>query len=499
MPEPAAERLLRRNFAFDAVGALGTGLFNALVVNFLSVIARREGADPLLLAALAAAPFAANTLAIFFGFWVPAERQRVSYVSLLLIVGRAMFLGGLFVTGPAALLAMGLGMWLTMAMLSPLQVDIWRGAYPQRLRARVLGYLRVLQTSAGAVGAPLGGMLIERLGHGPMLGIGAALGMLGAAGVSRVRTEPVAASQRFTPVSSLRLLAEQPRYRRLVVAWVIWGFGSFMATPLYALVLVDRFQASYSDIGFLQLAGALSGLLAYFVLGHYLDRKGGFGATPLGLLMVGLVPLVYLLAPSLPFLAIGYILLSVGNSASDLGWQVALVSRVSDEHRLRYQAAHTSLTGLRGAAAPFVGSLILGLGFGIMPVLVISGMVGILGAGMMARALGIGLVPDLGVLRAVLGNRGRPGQDVRIRHRVVSQRPSVVVAPTLRVDQVLLPRQEGPAADALAGPRSAGLDGEPAGQLVQYPVWQAVPLARVDKPEDEQMTQQHTPVRAETA
>ena len=38
-----AERAVRRNFGFDAVGALGTGLFNALVVNFLAVIARREG------------------------------------------------------------------------------------------------------------------------------------------------------------------------------------------------------------------------------------------------------------------------------------------------------------------------------------------------------------------------------------------------------------------------------------------------------------------------
>jgi len=266
-------------------------------------------------------------------------------------------------------------------------------------------------------------------------------------------------------------------------------------------VLVDRFQASYSDIGFLQLAGALSGLLAYFVLGHYLDRKGGFGATPLGLLMAGLVPLVYLLAPNLPFLAIGYILLSVGNSASDLGWQVALVSRISDEHRLRYQAAHTSITGLRGVAAPFFGSLILGLGFGIMPVLVISGVLGVLGAGMMARALGISLMPDPRILRTVLGNGGRPAQDVRVRHRVVGQRPSVALAPALGVDQVLLPRQERAAADALArlGDRGARLEVEPPHQLVHHPVWQAVPLARVDKAEEHEVAEQHAPVRAETA
>ena len=71
--------LVRRNFSFDALGALGTGLFNALVVNFLAVIARHDGADPLLLAALAAAPFAANTLAIFTGFWVPREAHRPRY------------------------------------------------------------------------------------------------------------------------------------------------------------------------------------------------------------------------------------------------------------------------------------------------------------------------------------------------------------------------------------------------------------------------------------
>src|SRR5437773_2587907 len=120
---PDSDRQLRRNFGFDAMGALGTGLFNALVVNFLAVIARREGADPLLLAAFAAAPFAANTFAIFTGFWAPSEGRRVQYVSLMVVAGRAIFLFGALSTGPLALLWMGLGMWLTMAMVAPLQVD----------------------------------------------------------------------------------------------------------------------------------------------------------------------------------------------------------------------------------------------------------------------------------------------------------------------------------------------------------------------------------------
>jgi len=496
MPQP--EALLRRNFTWDACGALGTGLFNALVVNFLSVIARREGADPLLLAGLAAAPFAANTLAIFSGFWVPSDRHRVTFVSLLLIVGRALFFVGFLTTGPTALLWMGIGMWLTMALVAPQQVDVWRGAYPQRLRARVLGYLRVLQTLATAVGAPLGGLLIDRLGQGAMLGVGAGLGILGAGGYSRVKAQPVTASQRFTPAASLRILQEQPRYRRIVVAWVVWGFGSFMATPLYALVLVDRFQASYADIGFLQLVGALSGLLAYFVLGQYLDRRGGFGATPIGLLLVGLVPLVYLWAPNLGVLALGYILLNVGNSASDLGWQIALVSRVDDAHRLRYQAAHTSITGLRGVAAPFVGSLALGWGLGLAPVLVVSGALGLVGATLMAGALGV-IVPGSGVVRAVLGNAGRPGRDVRLGHAVVGAQASVQEAPLLDVNQVLLAGQQRSATDALAGDARAHGRAQAPHQLVHNPAWYPLALGRIDVAEQDEVRQQDAPVAAEAA
>jgi MFS family permease len=491
-----AERALRRNFGFDAVGALGTGLFNALVVNFLSVIARREGAEPLLLAALAAAPFAANMLGIFSGFWVPGDRHRVRYVAMLLICGRALFLGALVTSGPVALLAMGFGMWITTAMTSPLQVDIWRGSYPQRLRGRVLGYLRVLQTSAGAIAAPLGGLLIERLGHAPMLGLGALLGILGAAGFSRVRTEPVAgASRRFTPAASLRLLAEQPAYRGLILAWVVWGFGSFMATPLYALVLVDRFDASYADVGLLQLAGAVSGLLAYLILGHSLDRRGSFikATPPLGFVLVALGPLVYALAPSLWFLGVAFVLLGVGNSAIDLGWQLALVSHVPDEHRLRYQAAHTSITGLRGVAAPFAGSLILSMGFGVGAVLLVSGALGLLGAFLLARALGLGL-SDLGLSRTVKSDGGRPIVDLAISHRVVRQPARVGVPPAVDVDQVLLARKQSATADT--PPRGGSAQGhlQAPHQIVHDPVWHPPTIARVDEPKEYQVAQQHPPV-----
>jgi len=285
-------------------------------------------------------------------------------------------------------------------------------------------------------------------------------------------------------------------YRRLIMAWVVWGFGSFMATPLYALVLVDRFQASYADIGVLQLIGAVSGLLAYLILGHSLDRRGNFikAATPVGCVLVGLVPLVYLLAPNLWFLGIGFVLLSIGNSAIDLGWQLALVSHVPDEHRLRYQAAHTSITGLRGVAAPFFGSLILALGSGVGVVLLVSGVLGLFGAVLMARALG--LHPgDLRVGRTVVGDARRPGLDLTVGHRVVGQPARVAVTPVRDIDQVLLTREDSAAANARpkSGSGTRGL--EAPDQILHDPAWHAVTIARVDKAKQHQVAQQHPPVR----
>src|SRR5262249_31150534 len=149
----------------------------------------------------------------------------------------------------------------------------------------------------------------------------------------------------------------------------------------------------------------------------------------------------------------------VGTSILDIAWQTALIAKVSDEHRQRYQAAHTSVTGVRGVIAPFTGSLLVSSGVGVRPTLMLSSLLAVAGAVLMARALGVAALPATaknplarlrrGVVGAVVGDAGRPDRDVRVGHRVVGMRARVTVAPLLEVRKVLLARQQRPAAHGL--------------------------------------------------
>ena len=141
---------MRRSFGFDAVGALGPGVFNALVVNFLSVIARR-GRRPAV-AGSGRGTVRRNMLAIFSGFWVRRQAPRALRLDAAgarprAVPGRDGDHDTLRVAGD------DLQLFLTQAFSAPMQVDIWRRAYPQRMRARVFEHLRVLQTASGALAA----------------------------------------------------------------------------------------------------------------------------------------------------------------------------------------------------------------------------------------------------------------------------------------------------------------------------------------------------------
>lgn len=123
-----------------------------------------------------------------------------------------------------------------------------------------MGYVRIIQSGSAALAAPVAGWLMDVAGQRALLALGALFGVAGALAYGQVRLSPSFGLSRSTPWAALGSFWRDPLFRGIAAAWIVWGFGGFMALPLFPLVMVDRLGVSYAQVGAISLVLALGGL-----------------------------------------------------------------------------------------------------------------------------------------------------------------------------------------------------------------------------------------------
>jgi len=357
------ERAFWRNFTLDLTTAAGVGVTLALVGSILPSVARKEGLDPIGLAALGAAPFLANLLSGFAGRIGPQSHRQTG---LIRASGAALLLVLLVTSAPAVLILAALGFWLSLSISAPFQLRLWGAMYPSRLRGRVVGAVGTSRAAAAAVAALVAGVLADRVGGTTVIGFGALIGAVTAVAYLGFRVPPTAPAPRFSPRDAVRILQDRPVLRRIVLAQGLYGGGLIAAAPLYALVFIDRLGMSLTQVGVVGILGAGATTLSYYAWGAAADRFG-----PIRLLRIGSVLglsslLVVAVAPSVVVLWPAIVVAGVAGAAIDLGINMTLSDETTLETRAMSLAGWNTVTGARGLAAPFVaGGLVQ---FGVLDV-----------------------------------------------------------------------------------------------------------------------------------
>lgn len=344
--------------AADLSMAVGAGCLVGALNTLLPGVARKEGLDPVGLAALAASPFIANVLGALAG---RLELHSPRHLSLIHAAGWV-FLILVPVLPTAAWFPLVLACWLSFSFGMPIQLRLWGLLYPARSRGRLVAVVRTGRAMAAALVATAGGFLADRLGGAPIIGLAGLLGVLGTIPYSRVAVASLEGQQpepdgqhRYTPREAIGALLAHPRIRLLALAQAVYGAGLIAATPLYPLILVDELRLTLGEIGMLGVVASFSTMATYVAWGALVDRRGAHPVLLWGALCGATVPLVYALAPSLPTLWIAALVSGVASAAMDSGITGALSeSDVPVEERPRLMAAWNALTGMRGAVAPFV-------------------------------------------------------------------------------------------------------------------------------------------------
>ena len=353
------QRAIGRNLALDMVAAVSVGVTVALVSTLLPTIARRGGLEPIGLAALAAAPFVANLLSVFAGRIGPRSPRQFA---LLRGAGAASLLVLAVFSAEPVMIAVAFVFWLSNSLGSPFHLRLWGAMYPARLRGRVVGFIGSGRAAAGAAAALAGGLIADRLGGEQAVALAGLVGVVCALAYAGFRAPNADRPPSFSARDSIRALRERPILSRVALAQGFYGGGLIAASPLYAIVNVDRLDLSLSDVGIIGILTAGATTISFLVWGTVADRRGPLVAMRLGSTL-GLAALVaYALAPDVTVLWVAAVAAGAGSASIDVG----IASIVSDHTPLATRSAAmagwNAITGARGIAAAFTMGILLEVG-----------------------------------------------------------------------------------------------------------------------------------------
>jgi MFS family permease len=355
----ASRRTMGRNLALDLVVAVGIGVTMALVNAILPTVARRGGLAPIGLSALAAAPFVANLLGAFAG---QLGARTTAQLALIRGLGAASLVVLFFSPPPAVVVGVAIAFWLSISFGGPFQLRLWGAMYPARLRGRVVGVIGMGRAAAGALAAFGGGLLADVIGGDQAVAVAGLVGIVCALGYLGYRATAANQPNRFSARDSIRALRERPLLARIAVAQGFYGGGLIAASPLFALVNVDRLNLSLADVGVIGILAASATTVAFPIWGLVADRFGALAPLRVGS-AVGLISVVaYAVAPSVVVLWLAALTAGVASASIDVGIAAAVSDQTPLASRAAAMAGWNALTGARGIVAAFLMSGLLELG-----------------------------------------------------------------------------------------------------------------------------------------
>lgn len=352
--------LLRGSYHYDSISAFFFGIFNGLVLIFLPIVARRMGASTTQIALLTSGPFIGFLFTLFWAH-LSEDKKKMPYVIWPGILSRSLFLLTLFVVRPLGLVAIALLFHLIAPIMDPAYASIMKEIYPDKHRGKVMGYVRVEMALATIGAAYAGGHLLQIIGYRYLFPIGAIFGILASLSFRRIglveNSHPKQTIKKFSLIEMVRILNEDRAFRSFSGIFFLFGFGNLLAMPLYPLFLVDRLDIPNSVVGELGALFSLLWMASYFYWGEYIDRRGPLLALDILFLLVAFVPLLYFFARNIWLVVVATAFSGIASGGLDLSWFNSILRFTGSRNGLvpKYVAIQTTLIGLRGVIAPFLG------------------------------------------------------------------------------------------------------------------------------------------------
>jgi MFS family permease len=269
---------VRYNVWVETIAALLFGIFWAVVVGFMPVVLRKMGATESHLAIYVVF----MSLGLLFTPVTAFIFQRYNIIKVstwIWVFGRSMFLLTPLVATNVNLFMVCLGIfWICETVPSPGYVRLLEQLYPDELRGRIMSFVRIGMTLMILLMTPVAGWLLDQVSFVYILPAMSIIGWLASAVFARLRTVTPAPTDdqaintpRTSRLPLRQIMGEIGRNRPFMVFLalnVLFGCGTLIGSPLYAVVQVNRLEMNYTEVGYLNLVQSITWLLGFFFWGR---------------------------------------------------------------------------------------------------------------------------------------------------------------------------------------------------------------------------------------
>jgi MFS family permease len=355
---PEVRRVLRVEISATLLFTAFTGLTNP----FHGLILRRElGATPLQLAVLAAANAACLLLSLGLVRAVDTRRP-LPWVVWPSFAARGLFLLVPWISTPWPFVGVLVTGTLLGALAGPAQTALVQQLYPSSHRGRALGAIRMSGAVAAIALAAGAGLVVGRLGYRLAFCAAALLGMAASLRQLHLPLPPAAAepaAARAGLGEAWRVVREDARYRRLLLASFVFGAGIWLQMPATPLLLVDVLRVTTTQAGLFAAVAAAAALVGNVLWGRLADRRSSLRALRAVYVVGALTPLVYCVAHAPWVLVAATVAESLMATGLDLVWMLAVIDFAGPRRAAHYAAIAATLAGVRGVISPLLGAAII--------------------------------------------------------------------------------------------------------------------------------------------
>ncbi len=380
------EEDVRYNMRVEIVSAVAYGVFMA-TLTFMPAVLTKLGGSPATVSIYLSLSYLGHIFSsvslLFLRKLTPKAFAVTSWT-----LGRIVLIVMAFAGGAPELLAWVTALWLLEIVPGPAYTRILQSVYPIAQRGKIMALVRFGMALTILVATPLIGLGLDRLGYPVVFPLAGALGLVSSLVFIKMRivVEPGEAQRRSSALDAMRAVTHNRRFMMYQLGLILFGLAALAASPIYPDVQINRLRLSYTELGLFGLVQSISWLIGYFVWGWVVDRYGALRCIMLTFAVQAVAPLTYAFATAGWMLLPAFVAIGLVMAGGDIGFTNGCLELSEPDRTQEYAVAQSTIIGLRGFVAPFLGVGLLGLGVAQPIVFLLAGLLALVAAVCAERA-----------------------------------------------------------------------------------------------------------------